>query len=151
MKTTEEISNSQDILDSRDVIARIEYLQDERAALADRLEELQGDEVTNHVSEIAEAEAALDEWDASEEGAELKSLQSFAEEAEGYCSDWKHGEALIRDSHFEEYAQQLAEDIGAIPDDAKWPCDCIDWEKAASELRMDYTAVSFGKVTYWTR
>ena len=150
MKSTEEISNSQDIMDSRDVIARIEYLDDERAALADRLEELQGDEVTNHVSEIAEAKAALDEWDASEEGAELKSLQSLAEKAEG-CGDWQYGETLIRESYFEDYARQLAEDIGAIKGDESWPLSCIDWERAAQELRMDYSSAEFGGVTYYIR
>lgn len=27
----------------------------------------------------------------------------------------------------------------------------IDWERAAEELRMDYTAVDFDGVTYWVR
>lgn len=40
-----------------------------------------------------------------------------------------------------DFAQQLAEDIGAISDDARWPYTCIDWDQAARELMMDYTAV----------
>jgi hypothetical protein len=28
---------------------------------------------------------------------------------------------------------------------------CIDWNEAASELQMDYTAVEFDGVTYWVR
>lgn len=37
--TTREISNSDDVIDSRDVIARIEELDDERSALAETLAE----------------------------------------------------------------------------------------------------------------
>jgi antirestriction protein len=38
-----------------------------------------------------------------------------------------------------EYAQDLAESIGAVDDSATcWPNDCIDWERAARELFMDY-------------
>jgi antirestriction protein len=84
------------------------------------------------------------DWD------DLKKLRDLADEASG-CSDWEHGEALIRESHFRDYAEQLAEDIGAINSDATWPNNCIDWERAARELRMDYTAVDFDGVTYLIR
>ena len=41
----------------------------------------------------------------------------------------------------EEFAQNLAEDLGLVPDDLSWPCRCIDWESAARELMMsDYCA-----------
>jgi hypothetical protein len=83
--------------------------------------------------------------------AELTILESVAEESAGYAEDWIHGETLIRDSYFPTYARELADDIGALPDDAAWPHTCIDWEKAARELQMDYTAVDFAGVTYWIR
>src|SRR5689334_22116322 len=86
-----------------------------------------------------------------DEAAELKALQSLAEEAEGYAADWKHGETLIRDSYFKTYAQELADDIGAIDANASWPMSCIDWDQAARELQMDYTSVDFDGVTYWVR
>ena len=38
----------------------------------------------------------------------------------------------------EEFAQDMAEQIGAIDTDAKWPNSCIDWEYAARELMYDY-------------
>ena len=117
---TQEIDNSQDMIDSRDVIARIEHLE------------------------------GLDERDESETD-ELKALLALQEEAEGYAPDWKYGAQLIRESCFTEYAQELAEDCGMIPKDNAWPCTCIDWEKAAGELRMDYTAVEFDGVTYLVR
>lgn len=58
---------------------------------------------------------------------------------------------LIRDSYFEVYAEQLADDIGAIDSDAGWPLNYIDWEQAASELQIDYTTVDYDGVTYWYR
>lgn len=127
------ISNTDDIIDSRDVIARIESLESERDA-----------DPENRTAE---------EWAAyyPDDAAELAALTSLADQAEGYASDWHHGEVLIRDSYFKEYAMQLADDIGAINRDASWPNTCIDWDQAARELQMDYTAVEFDGVTYWVR
>jgi NAD(P)-dependent dehydrogenase (short-subunit alcohol dehydrogenase family) len=48
-------------------------------------------------------------------------------------------------------AQQLAEDIGAISREDKWPLNCIDWAEAARELQVDYSSVTFGGVDYWIR
>ncbi len=137
--STREVSNSEDILDSRDVIKRIEELQSER----DDLEFMDDEE-----KPLAERQKEFDE---SEEGEELKALLALQDEAEGYASDWRYGETLIRDSYFKEYAEQLAEDIGAINRDASWPNNCIDWERAADELQTDYTSVDFDGVTYWVR
>ena len=38
----------------------------------------------------------------------------------------------------EEFAQQLAEDLGSIDKNVSWPYTCIDWEWASRELMMDY-------------
>lgn len=38
----------------------------------------------------------------------------------------------------EDFAMQLANDIGAIDKNASWPQSCIDWEQAAKELMYDY-------------
>ncbi|PVU81323.1 hypothetical protein DDP54_15595 (plasmid) [Cellulomonas sp. WB94] len=66
--------------------------------------------------------ADLEEWD--------KPTREAFEDA--YAGEW-HSE--------EEYAQDLAESIGAISSDATWPCTCIDWEQAARELFTDYVSV----------
>jgi len=58
---------------------------------------------------------------------------------------------LIPDDEFEDYAQELAEDIGAIDDDAGWPANHIDWEAAADALRMDYTTIAFKGDDYLIR
>ena len=58
---------------------------------------------------------------------------------------------MIANYHFEYYARQLAEDIGAIDRDQGWPACHIDWEAAAENLKMDYTSVSFEGREYWIR
>lgn len=125
---TDSIDNMQDIIDSRDVIARIEEL---KIAL----------------------ESAAEEQDDSfspEEADELKGLEELAEQCEGYAG-WLHGETLIRESYFTKYAQQLAEDFGRIDHTAGWPSTCIDWDKAAEELKQNYTEVDFNGTAYYIR
>lgn len=39
----------------------------------------------------------------------------------------------------EDFAEDMAEQVGAIDRDAKWPMTCIDWDQAARELMMDYS------------
>lgn len=58
---------------------------------------------------------------------------------------------LIADSHFENYARELAEDLGAIPNDYSWPASHIDWEAAADSLKMDYMEITLGTYSFWTR
>jgi hypothetical protein len=115
------MDNTEDVIDSRDVLERIEELRDASSA-------------------------PLDEAEASE----LRALLVLASQDES-CEDWQHGVTLVRGSFFVEYAQELAEDIGAIDGDAAWPARCIDWERAAKDLQTDYTPIEFGGVTYWAR
>lgn len=131
--TKTEISNSDDLIDSRDVIARIEHLE--------------------QLEKPGPVDLGADDNEQPQDDlfAELRELRKLAEQCEGYADDWEYGEILIRDSYFEEYAQDLAEDIGAINPCATWPNNCIDWDQAAHELQMDYKSVSFGGVTYWIR
>ena len=118
---TTQITNTEDYIDSRDVIARIDYLRS--------------------------VEAELD----SDERDELTALVALADEARGYAEDWRDGATLIRDSYFENYARELAEDIGALDKDLPWPANHIDWEAACDELKQDYTEVNFDGVAYWIR
>lgn len=143
MTMTNPISNTDDVIDSRDVIARIEYLREELADL-----ESEADNDTN--AAVAEAKEALADWQ-NEYGDELQSLEALASEAEGYAPDWNYGSALIRDDYFQEYAEELANDIGAIDRNPTWPCNFIDWEAAAEALKQDYTCVEFDGVDYWIR
>jgi predicted lipid-binding transport protein (Tim44 family) len=187
-----DISNHDDIIDSRQVIERIDELESELTAAYEAEHMCQdcdgtgyrtdkfaptstathaptaGDECATCNGKGHATDPTFDAWVTSaalapieradtpghpqqEEAAEYRALQALQEEAEGYCDDWRHGATLIRDSYFKDYAQELADDIGAIDRNAKWPLDCIDWEKAARELQMDYTSVEFSGVTYWVR
>jgi len=166
MRGDGEISNSDKVIDSRDVIERIQYLEDERNTLEEAVTDANNaitdlDPVGNEEDEtqaesdvrdmLADAQAALKEWDEGDEGKELVALKALADEAEG-CGDWAHGETLIADSYFTEYAEELASDIGDYdPRNVRWPYTCIDWEKAADELKQDYTSVDFDGETYWIR
>lgn len=53
---------------------------------------------------------------------------------EAYQGEW----GGLMTSPMVDFAQNLAEDIGAIDEDAAWPNNCIDWERAARELEGDY-------------
>lgn len=124
MKIPDAITNDADIIDSRDIITRIDYLED---VLVDE-----------------------DEDNTDFDHDELQALLSLASECEGYC-DWKDGVTLIRYTHFETYAQEFANDVGMIKNDDKWPYTCIDWDKAAGELAMDYTTADFDGIDYLFR
>ncbi len=136
------MDNSDDIIDSRRVIERIEELESELETLSEGARG--ADEKAGTLAPVS------DEY--HDAHCELLALKALEAQAEGYAADWHHGCCtLIRDSYFETYAQELAEDIGAIDKNASWPNTCIDWKMAARDLQMDYTAVEFGDVTYWVR
>lgn len=88
--------------------------------------------------------------------AELATLESALAEMRGCGGDheWRgawYPVTLIRESDFEDYAEQLAEDIGAISREPQWPLQYIDWEKAADALRMDYSSITIDGTEYLYR
>lgn len=144
MRSTE-ISNSDDIIDSRDVIKRIADLESELTDACDS----EGNGVP--FDEWVKAMAENDSGALQEGAAEFLALKSLEEECEGYASDWRHGATLIRESHFTKYAEELAIDIGAIGRGEAWPLNFINWDEAAEELKQDYTEVDFDGVAYCIR
>lgn len=161
-----EVNVGDNYIDSRDVIARQEDLQDTLTSAYDEyLEEVQ--EVVEELSEggttpggeMPEAmtfthwvQDTSDNSDATyqEEAEEYMWLENLIDECDGVV-DWKYGATLIREAIFEDYARELAEDIGAIDSNATWPLQHINWTEAAEALRMDYTEVDFGGVAYLVR
>jgi hypothetical protein len=142
---------SGDIIDIRDVIKRFEELESEREEITDRLE----DEDTTAEEKAAITEE-LETWDSEEDGEELKTLRGVLDDLKGYGGDeqWRgdwYPLSLIADSHFEDYAQELAEELGCVKADAQWPNNCIDWERAARELQGDYSSVTVEGSDYWYR
>ncbi len=142
MTTTRTISNTDDIIDSRDVIARIEELEERFRCDCDPVGEV-------HAAECNCMADALD----SDEEQELGILRDLAKQGEDYAPDWEYGEVMIADSYFEDYAQELASDVVEGYDLTKqvWPFTCIDWTQAARELQMDYTSIQFDGAAYWIR
>lgn len=122
---TTDLTNTADLIDLRDVIERIEGFD----------------------PDLDDDQAVVDEY--NELTALLNDLKGYGGD-EQWRGDW-YPITLIRDSYFTDYARQLAEDIGAIDPDASWPNNCIDWEQASRELRMDYSAVDYAGTMYWYR
>ena len=126
----QELDLTADIIDVRDIIARVEELE----TIAQDPDVLMGEEL----------------------GQELDALEATLADLAGnggdeqWRGDW-YPLTLIRESHFKDYAQELAEDIGAVNPNASWPNNCIDWGMAAHDLRMDYTSTDIGGVTYYFR
>lgn len=50
---------------------------------------------------------------------------------------------MVEEAFFEDYAREFAWDVGAVEDSFAWPANCIDWEKAAAQLRIDFNEVEF--------
>lgn len=149
---TREISNRDDVIDSRDINERIEELETEVSDAFEEYEEAKKEIEEEPLSREAWLEVEQAEgspiWESNHE---LLTLKSLAAEGEGCAPDWSYGATMIRDSYFESYARELAEDLGLIKSDLAWPYTCIDWEQAASQLQGDYTSIDFDGVTYWVR
>ncbi len=102
--------------------------------------------------DLIEAAAYIETLDEEQrEEGDDQLLAGIGDLEEQGIEDWQYGASLIRDSYFVRYAQELAEDIGAVNYDAEWPLTCIDWEAAANALKMDYTTVEFNGDTYYVR
>ena len=148
------ISNSDNVIDSRDVIARIDELTDERDNHTPQCVtcgcEDTCDTENHEPHDFVPEPSTL--WGAEypEDEQELADLIALQDEADG-SPDWQHGETLIRDSYFEDYARELAEDCGMLKDADTWPGRCIDWGRAAGELQQDYMSADYDGITYWIR
>jgi hypothetical protein len=148
-------------IDTRDLKERKEELEAMRDAITDAQSELDQHK-DGKPSEDEEEEFA--EWEEEEESLEqtlIDALHEFRnpekeeleelEVLEAEISDFNHGETMIPLDDFEDYARELAWDLGAIDGDAKWPLNHIDWEAAAEALAQDYTIVSYQGDDYYVR
>jgi len=132
---TNYIDNTQDIIDIRDIIERVEELE---TSIQD-YENEDGD-LELHDEHISQKE-------------ELEELHGLLSELAGYGGDeqfegdW-YPVSLIHDNYFETAMYELLEDIGGIPRDL--PCYLtITVDYVA--LKQDYSSVDIGCETYWYR
>jgi polyhydroxyalkanoate synthesis regulator phasin len=134
MQTT--IDQYADVLDVRDIIARVEELESD---IEDMTE-------TEHTGHQPTADALTEE---------LTALRDLLDELAGsggdeqWRGDW-YPLTLIRDSYFVDYVQELLEDCGDIPKNLPHYIH-IDWERTARDIRVDYSGADFHGVTYWYR
>ena len=126
-----------DVIDVRDIIARVEHLEKLRQPGPVDMDEDSDTPQDELFSELATLEAILE--DLKGEGGD-----------EDWRGDW-YPVTLVRDGYFKRYAQQMAEDIGSVVRNAPWPNNFIDWEAAADALQTDYSSVDIGGEDYWFR
>lgn len=125
---TEEIHNGLDLIDSRQVMARVE-------------------ELTSQHDEYHNAEEGVTWTD--EDQAELITLEALVKQGEA-LEDWVHGVTLVRYSYFTEYARDYAHDLEYVKGDNPL-LDHIDWESWADALHQEYTELDFNGVEYFAR
>lgn len=166
------ISNTDDVIDSRDVIAQIENLESElQSAYDDEFEEAQeawdawlADKDSEMSDEPAEPPGfeiwvpnQADDVDAPmyDEAKEYLALKDFAKQAECY-GDWMYGAQLIREDYFVKHIEDLIDDCYELPKEmtsGDWPYRhiTVDYEAAADEAKQDYAEVDFDGATYFMR
>ncbi len=132
---TNYIDNTQEIIDVRDIIERVEELE----SAIQEYENEDGD-LELHDEHISQKD-------------ELEELRGLLSELAGYGGDeqfegdW-YPSTLIHDDYFETAMDELLEDIGDIPRDL--PCYLkitVDYDA----LQQDYSSVEIHNQTYWYR
>lgn len=138
------------IIDSRDLALRKDELESLRDSLDQAREDRKeiGESAASTQDEIEAADRTVQNAE-SEFGEDEREELSELENLESEVGEWRHGNTLIREDYFEEYAEQLADDIGAIDRNARWPFNCIDWKEAADQLKADYSEVTYAGYTYF--
>lgn len=111
------------VIDSRDIIERIEELE----ANSDE----EGDGLDN------------------DEREELALLNEFKDTFEQY-GEWEDGAQLISANYWIEYVQEMLEDTGEIPRDLPHYI-AIDWEKTADNISYDYSIDDVGGESWYVR
>ena len=136
--------NTDDTIDSRDIIARLEELQSEKDDLTLAVTDLDPQE---EPEELDEAVTALAVWE-DDNGEEYEALKALNEEGEDYSSDWRYGAQLIRESYFEEAMDEMVSECYELPKNLPfWMTITYDYDA----LRQDYTEIDFGGVAYFVR
>jgi hypothetical protein len=130
MQSTE-LDLTADIIDVRDIIARVEELAEELT--------------TYTATAAAHPELA----------AEHAALCALLDELKGYGGDeqWRgdwYPLQLIDDEYFVEYATDLVVDCGGMPRDLP-NYIVVDWAATARNIREDYSTVDVDGRTYWYR
>lgn len=122
-----------EMIDSRDIIERIELLESD----PDRDEG--GDEELYQLVELAIVCAAYaPDW----EYGETLILDSYFED---------YAREMVEDCGYFPAPKPTAYRESQSIDWNAWPYRCIDWERVADEMKADYSTIMFGGCTYWIK
>lgn len=99
---------------------------------------------------LKEREADEDDELNEDELERLAALRELDNDLQDLAS-WAYNEPnAIAEPEFEEYAEELAYDIGMVERDSQI-ANYIDWEKWARDVKYDYTSFEFEGRTYLVR
>jgi regulator of replication initiation timing len=148
------------IIDSREIISKLEELSGEYEALCDAVEAARteyqdavsdNDDLSDEASEdlqskLDDAKRDLNEWE-NDNLDEMNTLKEVNEQGKQCTSDWSHGETLINQDYWEDYTREFAS--GAIGNNSDWIV--IDWEATAENLRADYNEIDYNGSVFYIR
>lgn len=120
---TKPIDLTADMIDIRDIIERIEEFEDGTIEAPDDVER----RILYSIMDEIRGNGGDEQW----------------------RGDW-YPVTLIASSYFTEYAQELVSDVGDLPRALPSYIE-IDWEATARNVRMDYSSVDIGGLTYYYR
>lgn len=126
---TDAIDNTADELNSDDIVARLEELEEVLTEYGELTDELMD---------------------------ELIALRDLAADGDRATEDWNYGVTLIHEDYLTDYIVDFLQEIYEIPDTTEWsPFKYIDWEAAAEDCLSDYTPIELSlggySTTYYVR
>lgn len=134
-----EISNRDDLVDSRAVLTRVEELESER---------------DDHYESSEQPWSSAD-FDAAQE---LEQLTALVAELRGVGGDRpEDGQTLIRENYLSDYVKELYLEctdqdlLRQVQEQLEGPWNHVDWAAVAEDERSDYTEVTWAGVTYYVR
>ncbi len=130
------------MLDTQEIynnMCELESLQNAIDGLKEELKELQ-EEIDEKQEEISDAIQALKDFEES-----CGYTQEDIENTFDGIKRWKDV-VFITESDFPRYVRTVAEDCQDIP--TGWPFNCIDWDRAADELQLDYSSLDWQGESY---
>ena len=129
----------------RVVERRIEDLESDRDQWVEDFAKINGSDLED--TNVWDAIAS--DWAVAfpDESTELVALQDFQSEAESYA-EWRFRDTeFIAEREFTDFAKDYADQVREL-DTSDWPYNCIDWERAAADLKDDYNAADLDGYTF---
>lgn len=136
------------ILDTRDLSKRREELKEE--ILNSFLENFPHyQEMTDYFEDIRFEEEEIESWKEDFED-ELKEIEEIDAIENELGSEFKYGVTLVDVDDFEEYVEDLLDELGYIPKDfPSWIK--IDWKATVDNVSQDYIEVEYQGNSYLGR